>query len=46
MNNLFGRSVPHLGFGCMRLSETPDEEYVVAECQAMFDFAIARHIFL
>lgn len=41
-SNLFGRPIPRLGFGCMRLPETQEGEYVEDECQAMFDFAMAH----
>lgn len=44
LNNLFGRPIPRLGFGCMRLPETPDELYIEEECQAMFDYAMEHGI--
>lgn len=40
--NIFGRPIPLLGFGCMRLPETQEGEYVEDECQAMFDFAMTH----
>lgn len=39
-DNLFKRSIPRLGFGCMRLPETQEGYFVEDECQAMFDFAM------
>ena len=39
-NNIFDRPVPRLGFGCMRLPEGQDGDYIMDECQAMFDFAM------
>lgn len=44
MNNIFGRVVPLLGFGCMRLPENEDGEYIAEECQAMFDYAMTHGI--
>ncbi len=44
INNLFGRKVPKLGFGCMRLPEGQDGEYIMDECQEMFDYAMAHGI--
>lgn len=44
IKNLFGRTVPLLGFGCMRLPETQDGEYEDSECQAMFDYAMTHGI--
>ena len=41
-NELFGRPVPRLGFGCMRLPEGEDGEYIEEECQWMFDYAMAH----
>lgn len=43
-DNLFGRPVPKLGFGCMRLPESQDGNYIMDECQAMFDYAMAHGI--
>lgn len=40
MDQLFGRKLPRLGFGCMRLPESQDGNYIVEECQEMFDFAM------
>lgn len=42
--NIFKRPIPLLGFGCMRLPETQEGEYVIEECQAMFDFAMTHGI--
>lgn len=42
MDNIFGRPVPRLGFGCMRLPENEAGEYIVEECQQMFDFAMSH----
>lgn len=42
--NLFGRPVPRLGFGCMRLPENQDGDYIMDECQEMFDYAMAHDI--
>ncbi len=44
IDNIFGRSVPKLGFGCMRLPENKDGEYIMDECQEMFDYAMAHGI--
>lgn len=44
MENLFGRTIPKLGFGCMRLPEGQDGEYIVEECQEMFDYAMTHGI--
>lgn len=44
MENLFGRPLPRLGFGCMRLPEGQDGEYIEEECQEMFDFAMEHGI--
>lgn len=44
MDNLFGRSIPRLGFGCMRLPEGQDGNYIEEECQEMFDFAMEHGI--
>lgn len=44
MDNLFGRTVPRLGFGCMRLPEGQNGEYIEEECQEMFDFAMEHGI--
>ena len=44
MENLFGRPVPRLGFGCMRLPESQDGNYIEDEIQAMFDFAMTHGI--
>ena len=41
-STLFEREVPRLGFGCMRLPEGQDGEYIEDECQEMFDFAMAH----
>ena len=35
-NTIFGRPVPRLGFGCMRLPESQAGEYIEEECQQMF----------
>ena len=43
-NNIFGRPLPRLGFGCMRLPEGQDGEYIEEECQQMFDYAMAHGI--
>ncbi|MDD3403715.1 MAG: aldo/keto reductase [Hespellia sp.] len=43
-DNLFGRKLPKLGFGCMRLPEGQDGEYIESECQEMFDYAMAHGI--
>ena len=43
-NNLFGRPVSKLGFGCMRLPEGQDGEYIEDECQEMFDYAMTHGI--
>ena len=42
--NLFGRPIPRLGFGCMRLPEGQDGNYIEEECQEMFDFAMEHGI--
>ena len=42
INELFGRPVPRLGFGCMRLPEGEDGEYIEEECQQMSDYAMAH----
>ena len=34
--NIFGRKLPRLGFGCMRLSEGQDGYCIEDECQQMF----------
>ncbi len=39
-NNIFGRTLPRLGFGCMRLPEGQDGYYIEGECQQMFDYAM------
>jgi predicted aldo/keto reductase-like oxidoreductase len=44
MENIFGRPVPKLGFGCMRLPESQDGNYIEEECQEMFDYAMAHGI--
>lgn len=44
MENFFGRPVPRLGFGCMRLPESQDGNYIEDEIQAMFDFAMTHGI--
>ena len=44
MDNIFGRSVPKLGFGCMRLPEGQDGNYIMDECQEMFDYAMTHGI--
>lgn len=44
MENLFGRSVSRLGFGCMRLPEGQDGEYIESEIAAMFDYAMSHGI--
>ncbi|MBQ8954870.1 MAG: hypothetical protein IJ048_12225 [Clostridia bacterium] len=41
-NSVLKRPVPRLGFGCMRLPEGEDGEYIYEECQRMFDFAMAQ----
>lgn len=41
-NNIFGRPIPRLGFGCMRLQESQDGEYIEEECRQMFDYAMAH----
>ena len=43
-DNIFGRLVPKLGFGCMRLSENQAGEYIMDECQEMFDYAMVHGI--
>ena len=43
-NNIFGRPVPRLGFGCMRLPESQAGEYIEEECQQMFDYAMEHGI--
>lgn len=40
MNDIFGREIPRLGFGCMRLPEGQDGNYIEDECREMFDFAM------
>lgn len=42
--NLFGRPVPRLGFGCMRLPEGQDGNYIEDEIQEMFDYAMTHGI--
>lgn len=44
MDNLFDRPVPRLGFGCMRLPEGQNGEYIEDECQQMFDYAMDHGI--
>ena len=38
--NIFGRKLPRLGFGCMRLPEGQNGYYIEDECQQMFDYAM------
>lgn len=45
-DNLFGKPLPRLGFGCMRLPEGQDGEYIEEEIAEMFDYAmchVSRH---
>lgn len=44
MENLFGKPVSRLGFGCMRLPEGQDGEYIESEIEEMFDYAMAHGI--
>lgn len=44
MDNIFNRKLPKLGFGCMRLPEGQDGEYIAEECQEMFDYAMSHGI--
>ena len=44
MENIFDKPIPRLGFGCMRLPEGQDGEYIEEECQQMFDYAMAHGI--
>lgn len=44
MESIFDKPIPRLGFGCMRLPEGQDGEYIVEECQQMFDYAMAHGI--
>ena len=39
-SEVFGREVPRLGFGCMRLPESQDGNYIEEEIQEMFDYAM------
>ena len=43
-SDLFEREVPRLGFGCMRLPEGLNGEYIEEECQEMFDWAMSHGI--
>ena len=44
MDNIFNRPVSRLGFGCMRLPEGQDGEYIEPEIAAMFDYAMTYGI--
>ena len=44
MENIFDKPIPRLGFGCMRLQDGQDGEYIEEECQQMFDYAMAHGI--
>ena len=44
MENIFGRSISRLGFGCMRLPEGQDGEYIESEIAEMFDYAMSHGI--
>ena len=43
-SKLFERELPRLGFGCMRLPEGQDGEYIEEECRQMFDYAMQHGI--
>ncbi len=43
-SELFKREVPRLGFGCMRLPESQDGNYIEEEIQEMFDYAMQHGI--
>ena len=44
MENPFGKPISRLGFGCMRLPESQDGEYIESEIEQMFDFAMTHGI--
>lgn len=44
MENLFHKPISRLGFGCMRLPEGQDGEYIESEIEQMFDYAMSHGI--
>lgn len=44
MDNIFDRPVSRLGFGCMRLPEGQDGEYIESEIAELFDYAMSHGI--